>query len=84
MTYSILINKKSRKFITAQPRNKQRHLLEAIYKLPDVGDIKPIVGKKDMYRLRIGDYRVIYTLQRNILTVAIINAGNRGDVYDGL
>ena len=84
MTYNILINKKARKFITAQPRNRQIHLLEAIYKLPDIGDIKPIVGKKDMYRLRFGDYRIIYTLQRNIPTVTVINAGNRGDIYDDL
>ena len=37
-----------------------------------------------MYRLRIGDYRVIYTLHKSALTVAVVNAGNRGQVYDDL
>jgi mRNA interferase RelE/StbE len=80
MSYNISITKKARKFIAAQPKNRQEQLLHAIYKLPE-GDIKPLAGKNDMYRLRVSDYRVIYTLHKNTLIITVINVGNRGQVY---
>jgi len=33
-------------------------------------------------RVRIGDYRIVYTVDDNILVVAIITLGHRGHVYD--
>ena len=81
MSYTIQLTKKARKFIASQPRSRQEQLLRAIYKLPDAGDIKPIEGTSSLYRLRVGQYRVIYTLQSSILTVTVINIGNRGDIY---
>jgi mRNA interferase RelE/StbE len=33
------------------------------------------------YRLRVGDWRVIYTLKREILTVVVVRVGNRREVY---
>jgi mRNA interferase RelE/StbE len=83
MSYIISITKKARKFIAVQPKNQQERLLLAINKLPK-GDIKLLAGKKDMYRLRVGDYRVIYTLHDNTLTITVVNAGNRGQVYNDL
>lgn len=80
MKYNILLTKKARKFIASQPKPRQIQLLKAIYSLPD-GDTKPLTGKNNMYRLRVGDYRVIYTIQDKMLTITVVNAGNRGDVY---
>ncbi|MHA4811646.1 type II toxin-antitoxin system RelE family toxin [Flavitalea flava] len=34
------------------------------------------------YRVRIGDYRVIYNIEDNILTVFVLTIGHRRDVYD--
>lgn len=34
------------------------------------------------YRVRVGDYRIIYNLNDNILTVYILAIGNRRDVYE--
>jgi mRNA interferase RelE/StbE len=80
MSYNISITKKAQKFITVQPKNRQEQLLKAIYRLPE-GDTKPLAGKKDMHRLRVGNYRVIYTLYMNTMTILIVNAGNRGQIY---
>jgi mRNA interferase RelE/StbE len=84
MIYSVSITKKAQKFISAQPKNKQAQLLKAINKLPDTGDVKPIAGKDNMYRLRVGDYRVIYVLNRTELLIIVANAGNRGQIYKNI
>lgn len=35
----------------------------------------------DGYRLRVGDWRVVYTLRRRVLTVIVIRIGHRSDIY---
>ena len=79
--YKIVLMKPARKFIEKQTPNQQERILKAIYKLPDDGDIKGITNQNNKYRLRIGSIRVIYTIKDDILTIEVLNAGNRGDVY---
>ena len=44
-------------------------------------DIKPLQGVADAFRMRIGDYRVIYEIRNNELVLIVIKVGARGDVY---
>jgi mRNA interferase RelE/StbE len=37
---------------------------------------------EDGYRLRVGDWRVIYTLDHGVLTVVVVRIGPRGSVYE--
>ena len=50
---------------------------------PEKVDVKRIKGKRnDYYRIRLGDYRVVYALiNGKIIVVDTILAGARGDVY---
>jgi len=41
-------------------------------------DIKPIAGEENIYRIRVGKYRILTTIVEN--TVLIIKIGPRGDV----
>lgn len=34
------------------------------------------------YRVRVGDYRIIYTVQDDVLLVVVVTVGHRRDVYD--
>jgi mRNA interferase RelE/StbE len=34
------------------------------------------------YRIRVGDYRIIYNISDKILTVDVVTVGNRRDVYE--
>ncbi|MBO1268705.1 type II toxin-antitoxin system RelE family toxin [Arthrobacter cavernae] len=34
------------------------------------------------FRVRVGDYRIIYTIQDDVLLVVVVNLGHRRDVYD--
>lgn len=83
MRYTIRIEKPAEKFILRQPREQQERLLKAIQKLPHEGDIKHLQGKKSkgLDRLRVGDYRVIFRVERDQLIVCVIDAGGRGDIY---
>ncbi len=38
-------------------------------------------GKSSLYRIRVGDYRIIYQIQDAELLVLVIRIGSRGDVY---
>lgn len=40
-----------------------------------------MAGQSGFYRLRVGDYRILYTVEEEIITVRVTDAGNRGDVY---
>ena len=81
MSYRIVIERPAMKFLLKQPQEQRERILKAIQGLPDVGDIKPMSGHKDLYRLRVGSYRVIYTVENDLLIVRVMTVGNRGDVY---
>jgi mRNA interferase RelE/StbE len=38
-------------------------------------------GADDLYRIRYGDYRVIYTVENDRLVVAVVKVANRRDAY---
>ena len=45
-------------------------------------DIKTVKGYKDLYRMRINDYRVIYKVENEeIIIINILFADNRGEIY---
>lgn len=81
MTWRIVIEKPALKFLQKQPLPQRERLLKAIQGLPDVGDIKPMAGHANLFRMRVGTYRVLYSIEHDVLIVRVLNAGNRGDVY---
>ena len=83
MKYQIVYEKAAVKFLRKQPPAQQKRLVAAIHLLPGEGDIKPLAGHPGEYRLRVGPYRVLYTIEQNILTVRVLTIGTRGDVYNG-
>ena len=84
MKYDIIIEKSAEKFIMKLPRLEKERVLQIIYKLPNGTDIKQLKGKrsKGFYRLCIGDYRVIYTIDNGKLLIHVIDAGNRRQIYN--
>ena len=79
--YSYIIKKPAKKFIDRLPKSEQARIVAAIEKLPDEGDIKPLRGHDALYRLRVGTYRLIYSVDNGKLIVYIADADNRGDIY---
>ena len=80
--YEIFILKRAKKFIDKLPKNEKRRIVEAIEKLPFEGDIKTVQGFKGFFRLRVGDYRIIYTVDHGKLVICVTDADSRGQVYN--
>lgn len=77
----IIYTKKARKNIKALDIRVKDRVKEGIEKIP-FGDIKKLQGYSNLYRLRIGDYRVIYQIEND--TIIIDAVLPRGEVYKGL
>lgn len=84
MKYEIVIGKLAEKFIVKLPKPEKERVLKAIYNLPEGTDIKQLKGKKSkgLYRLRVGEYRIIYSIDNGRLIIYVVDAGNRGQIYN--
>lgn len=70
-------SKQAEKFLKKQTASVRNRIIAAIHTLPG-GDVKKLKGRNG-YRLRVGDYRVIFDRNGNILLIERID--NRGQVY---
>lgn len=81
--YSITISKQARKQLRDIPRKDRLRISGAIELLGD-NPIPPKALKltnRDGYRLRVGDYRIIYIFNSNRLFILIINIAHRSAAY---
>ncbi|MBS3969257.1 MAG: type II toxin-antitoxin system RelE/ParE family toxin [Clostridia bacterium] len=80
--YKINISKNALRFIDKQDIQQRKRILTAIYGLPE-GDVKKLKGY-EYYRLRVGDFRVIFTKNDKELLILVIDIRNRGQTYENL
>ena len=85
MSYNVLFKNSASKQFRRMPKNMLGKVASAIDELAE--DSRPVNCKKlkdttDTYRIRIGDYRVIYTIDDSIVTVEVVKVGNWKDVYE--
>ncbi len=81
--YTVQLSIKAKKFLDKLSDNITEPIFEAIQNLginprPN-GYIK--LKSKDAYRIRVGNYRIIYEIYDDILLVDVIELGHRKDVY---
>ena len=87
MAWRLRIRESARKQILRLPRRDQRRVMAAIADLaeqPRPAGARKIVGADDAWRIRVGDYRVVYEIVRRVVTVYVVRVGHRKDVYRGL
>jgi mRNA interferase RelE/StbE len=66
-------------------RSVARNHFGWIYSLeiaPRPSGCKKLKGGEGLYRIRVGDYRVIYEIEDAKLVVVVVKIGNRKDIYD--
>jgi mRNA interferase RelE/StbE len=81
--YQIRILPAAEKSLSKLPKKMQLRIQGAITVLAS-NPLPPVTKKlvgRDNYRLRVSDYRIIYSIHENILTVKIISIGHRSEIY---
>lgn len=81
--YKILIKKSVSKDFKKIPKKDSKRILDAIQGLAD--EPRPPQSKKlsgqERYRLRQGNYRVLYSIEDEKLIICVVKVGNRRNVY---
>ena len=79
--YTIAFEKAAIKFLRKQNQAVQIRLMKAIQQLPNGTDIKKIQGYDNLYRTRVGNMRILYSVKEELKIINIENIDNRGDIY---
>ena len=85
MEYEVILEAAARRQIKKLPKSVQATLLARITDLgtdPRPSGCKKLKGKQNEYRIRSGNYRVIYSIEDKALIVRVIRAGHRKDAYE--
>jgi mRNA interferase RelE/StbE len=62
-------------------RGRIARRIDSLAENPFPSGIKKLEGEDQLYRLRVGDYRVLYQVHGKILLVLIVGVGHRREVY---
>lgn len=87
MAYTVFLTKAAAKDLAAVPKKTLQHIDKTIQALADNprpnGSIK-LKDTDDLYRIRKGEFRIIYMIEDEVLVVTVVRIGNRRDVYRDL
>jgi mRNA interferase RelE/StbE len=82
--YSIELAPAAQRQLKKLPASLLRTLLKQIQKLshdPRPTGFKKLVNHETLYRIRVNDYRIIYTINDKQLLILIVKIGSRKEVY---
>ena len=81
--YEVEFVKSAQKELSKLPHQTGLRIAKAIHKLstePRKGNVRPMVGTKS-WRLRVGDYRVVYDILDRRLVILVIRIRHRKEAY---
>ncbi len=81
--YRIIVKQSVSKDLKKVPKKDVERILAAIRSLaknPRPSQSKKLSGQ-ERYRLRQGDYRILYSIEDDRLTVCVVKVGDRKDIY---
>lgn len=82
--YEVQIRRSAEKQLEALPIKMADRIAKVIDRLaeePRPVGVKKLKGAQDLYRIRVADYRVIYTITEAILVVEVVKIGHRREIY---
>ena len=84
MNYTVEVSALARKQLKRMPKADKKRILDKIASLAD--NPRPFGYKKlfyytDFFRVRVGNYRVIYTIEDKQLIVMVVEVTDRRDAY---
>jgi len=85
MTYRVEFSRAAEREFDHLPQQARARLAPRIGALatnPRPSGVVKLVGQThDLYRIRIGDYRVIYAIKDDVLVVLVVSVGHRSEIY---
>ena len=84
MSYEVVLSRNALKFLKKLPPTDRERIKEALLKLsqnPWFTQYKKLRGYP-FYRIRVGNYRIIYSVEEDSKTVYVVRIGGRENVYD--
>jgi len=85
--YKVRYRKQVVKFLQQQDRNLAKKIVDIFDHLKydpfDFRhyDIKKMQGMEQLYRLRVSKYRILFSIDNETVTIEVVRAKSRGDVY---
>jgi len=84
VSYRVALTPGARRQLSGLPRPAQVRVAAKISDLsqdPRPSGVRKLSGEEELYRIRVGDYRVIYGIDDEVLVVLVVKVGDRKEVY---
>ncbi|MGB9498320.1 MAG: type II toxin-antitoxin system RelE family toxin [Dissulfuribacterales bacterium] len=87
MSYRVKVKKSAAKVIKNIPKADRKRIVNKIDSLtknlpnPDTTKMK---GNNPFHKVRIGNYRIVYEIQDEVIVILIVKIGHRKDIYRNL
>ncbi len=84
MSYEIQILPKATrqlKGLSIEVRQEVSRIIQLLAHEPRPIGVKKLSGEKDIYRVRVGNYRVLYQIIDTVLVVVVVSVGHRREIY---
>lgn len=84
MVYTVLLKPAAERELSRLPAPIQKRVavkLRALRDNPRPVGVEKLQGEDDLYRVRVGDYRIVYAIEDNRLIVWVVRVADRKDVY---
>ena len=84
MTYQIEFVKQAAKQFKALPELAQQRIsprIDALAIEPRSSGSVKLTGAENLYRIRVGDYRIIYSIEDDLLVILVVKIAHRREVY---
>jgi len=84
MNYKISFESGAKRQLNKLPESIQIRIVRQVYKLrenPRPPGVKKLKGNRQYYRIRVGDYRIMYRIRDDVLIVLIVKVAHRKEAY---
>jgi mRNA interferase RelE/StbE len=84
MTYQVELAPAAKRQIKKLPPDAYKRIIQRLEELkldPRPAKVAKLEGEEDLYRVRVGDYRIVYQVRERVLQILVVKVKHRRDVY---
>ena len=84
MAYAVVLKPAALRDLRKLPEDIRRRVavrIDALAGDPRPAGVERLQGEAELYRVRVGDYRIVYQVESKALVVLVVRVGHRREVY---